>query len=94
MDYTILGYKAYMMKRKYPNGRVALEFLDPEDGCPITVATVNLPNVHMDSDEVGIKHYSENQGILKEMIDQGIISTPVRYEPSGFVDIPICKVLI
>lgn len=92
--YKILGYDALLDKKKYGNGRTAIQFLDPEDGCPITIATVNLPDVHMDSDEVGIKHYSENQGILNQMIDQGIISAPIRFEPSGFVDIPICKLLI
>jgi hypothetical protein len=94
MEYKILGYNAYMMKRKYGNGRTALEFLDPEDGCPIVVASVNLPDIHMEADEVAVKNYSENQGILIQMINQGIISAPIRFEPSGFVDIPICKLLI
>lgn len=94
MDYTILGYKACMMKRKYPNGRLALEFLDLEDGCPITVATVNLPEASISDGEVAIKNYSENAGILQELVEQGVVSAPLRYESSGFVQIPICKILI
>jgi hypothetical protein len=93
-DYKILGYDAYMMKRKYSNGRLALEFLDTEDGCPIVMATVNLPDAVIAKDEVAIKNYSENDGILQELIEQGVVSAPIRFEPSGFVDIPICKVLI
>jgi hypothetical protein len=93
-DYKILGYDAYMMKRKYSNGRLALEFLDPEDGCPIVMATVNLPDADIADDEVAIKDYSENAGILQELMDQGVVSAPLRYKNSGFVRIPICKVLV
>lgn len=92
--YKILGYDALLDKKKYGNGRTAIQFLDAEDGCPIVMATVNLPDADIAEDEVAIKDYSENEGILQELMDQGVVSAPLRYKASGFVRVPICKILI
>lgn len=60
----------------------------------IAVASVNLPNVLLDNDEVAIKDYSENEGILECLIDNKIVSEPIRFIHQGYVSIPICKLLI
>ena len=36
-------------KREYGNGRPALELVDAEDGSPIAKATVNLPDVPLET---------------------------------------------
>jgi hypothetical protein len=46
-----------------------------EDGSPMALATLNI-DVPCDSDEVFIKNYSENKGILETLIEAGIISKP------------------
>lgn len=91
--YTILGFSATMSKKMYENQRIAIQFTDTEDGSIITMATVNLPDVKIEENEITIKDYSENEGILDEMINQGIISKPLRHENTGYVRIPICKLL-
>lgn len=81
---------------KYGNGRTAIELVDTEPPYfeSITVASVNLPDEPMKEDEIAIKNYSENEGILDVLVNAKIVSAPVRYADSGFVTIPICKLLI
>jgi len=44
-------------------------------------------------DEIFIKNYSENKGILDDLIRLGIVSNPIGHVTSGFVEIPKCKLL-
>lgn len=79
---------------KYNNGRTAIKLQDKLDGEPIATATVNLPDVMMKEDEVAIKDYSENEGMLNAFVKAGIVGRPFMFAESGFVAIPICKLLI
>ena len=45
-------------------------------------------------DEDIIKDYSENEGVLKSLIDAGIISEPLYSVTTGFVEVAVCKLLI
>jgi len=45
-------------------------------------------------DEVAIKNYFENEGMLDSLRAAGVVSAPVRYADSGHVQLPICKLLI
>ena len=80
-------------REEYANGRTALVLVDALDGSPIATASVNLPDVELAEDEVCIKDYSENEGMLDALVREGIVSETVRHVPSGFVTIPICKLL-
>jgi len=77
----------------YSNGRPAIVLIDAEDGSPIATASVNVPEEKLAIDEIAIKDYSENEGMLEVMVYAGIVSEPVRKIKSGFVTIPICKLL-
>lgn len=79
--------------RYWSNGRVALVLVNEETipNSNVAVATVNLPYKSMSADEVAIKNYSENSGILQVLMDAEIVEAPTAMEPSGFVYIPICK---
>ena len=64
--------------------------LDPDYGWePWTTATVNING--LSGDEVAIKNYSENEGILDLLIGLGVIEPPHRRVASGFVMIDICN---
>ena len=79
----------------YGNGSPAIKLSDINDGSPVAVASVNLEGIaKVKKGEIAIKDYSENEGMLKTMMDAGIVSKPLRYVPSGFVTILICKLLI
>ena len=66
----------------------------PPGSQQIAVASVNLPNVLLDSDEIAIKDYNENEGMLECLIDNKVVTEPIRFIQQGYVSIPICKLLI
>lgn len=79
--------------RMYNNGRVALELLeeDLEYGLtPYATATVNLPDVLLQPNEVLIKDYAENEGILQFLVDNNIVTATKNGVQSGYVWVPVC----
>jgi hypothetical protein len=80
---------------KYVNSsddRKALLLVDHETEEEIAVMTINVPEERLEDDEVIIKNYSENEGILDMLIDACIISWPLRLTKKG--RFPICKLYI
>jgi len=100
MDVVFNGWKCHIVKSEYKNGGTALLLKaaqaypeqDIHEDDDIAVASVWLPAIK--EGEVAIKDYSENEGMLQCLRDAGVVSEPVCWEHSGFVDIPICKLLI
>lgn len=86
-------YKCVMNWARYGNGRLALQLDDAKNGEPVLVATVNMPDEEIDGDEVIIKNYHENEGILNVLIHDKIISRPIR-NVDGNPGILVCKLLI
>jgi hypothetical protein len=78
-------------KRCYSNGRPALQLIDAEDGSPIATATVNLPDVALGSNQVAIKDYAENEGMLQALTEAGIVKPTGQLVASGYVEVPICE---
>lgn len=87
------SWKCYLEFGEYPNGRKAIELMNAKDGDPVLVATVNLPNEFIELDEVIIKTYSENDGVLEVLINAGVVSAPIRFIESGMIRVPVCKVI-
>lgn len=77
----------------YANGRAAISLYDAEDGCPYATASVNLPDVLLKENEVLIKDYSENEGILSFLVENNIVRDTGYGVQSGFVYIPVCELL-
>lgn len=82
-----------VLVKQYPNKRTALQLIDAEDGSPVAMATVNLPAESIKQDEVIIKDYSENEGMLAALVGEGIISEPLRKIQQGFVELYVCRLL-
>lgn len=59
-----------------------------EDNTPFAKASVQIKD--LESNEIAIKNYSENEGILEYLCENKIITQPHRYVESGYVTIPIC----
>ena len=74
---------------KYENGRTAIQLNDAIDGHPYAVATVNMPNVLLADNEVLIKDYSENQGVLDFLIKYNVVTPTPNGVQSGFVWLPL-----
>lgn len=78
---------------RYAHGnRIALLIVDSEG--PIAYCTVNIPEEPMAEDEVAIKDYSENEGMLETLMEAKVVSMPVRHIRTGHVIVPVCKLLI
>lgn len=90
----LMGDETFMVavtKYNYENNdRVALE-LSLEDGETWCIATVNMPEIALESDEVIIKTYSENEGVLECLMNANVISAPLRFVPAGYSQAPIVK---
>ena len=89
---SLYGSSRYTLQIQYgtyQEGNTSMQLIDCADGCPFATATVNLPG--LTENEVAIKNYSENEGVLIFLLDNEIIEAPHRFVQSGFVNIPVCK---
>ena len=83
---------------RYQNGRISLELVAWEDdtisevfeGEPIATCTVNVPEYPLAADEVIIKDYSENEGMLQALLDAKVVELAGRSVSMGFVTSPVC----
>lgn len=89
-----IKFKQWLYKintARYSNKRLAIMLTDTEDGELIATATVNIPEEKIEPDEIIVKDYSENQGMLQALKDAGIVTSVVRYVKTGYVECPVCK---
>ena len=90
---TFLGFKCRIEMGQYSNGRPALELVEIGTDEPVLVATANMPFEPLMKDEVIIKNYSENEGILEVLIAAKVISQPIRFASTGWTSSPVCKLV-
>ncbi len=74
------------------NGNVALVARDAADGSPIGALSINTYE-ELPSDVIAIKDYSENEGVLKSLVDNGVLAEPEDWINIGYVQIPVCRIL-
>ncbi|HEY3439431.1 MAG TPA: hypothetical protein VGK29_01705 [Paludibaculum sp.] len=89
---VVLSFTKYLR-----NDRICLRLLAIRDGAeaePLAVCSVNLPGVPMSENEIAVKTWYENVGMLGWLMDEGIVSHPLRYAYFANVFIPICALLI
>lgn len=85
------GYTCDLYFSRYHNGQTALTLLDVEDRSPVAKATLCVPELTLDDDEVVIKNYSENKGMYGALLNAGIVE-PFDYLLSmGFGNAPVCR---
>jgi len=75
---------------KYANGRTRINLIDDSDNEPYCTATTNLPDVLLLDNEVFIKDYSENEGVLDFLTTNNIVIATDKWATSGFVDVQVC----
>jgi len=103
MNIRFKNWNCEIVKHQYNNnGRTALELVAAEDdmeqdiwkGEPIATATVNLSDTPLASDEVIVKDYSENEGMLDTLLKAGVVELTGRTVSTGFVTCPVCVLCI
>lgn len=86
-------YKVDVHLSSYSNNRRhALFLVDHYDFEPIATATINISDYPLENDEVFVKNYSENEGMLTFLIQQKIVSDPIPIK-NGYVTLYKCKLL-
>ena len=75
---------------KYSNGRTRINLVDDSDNEPYATATTNLPDVLLLDNEVFIKDYSENEGVLQFLSTNNIVVPTDKWATSGHVDVQVC----
>lgn len=78
------GWNCELTRHQYSNGRLALQLIDIEDGCPVAKATVNIPEEKLEPGEIIIKDCGENEGIHDALVKANIITESHRFVRSGY----------
>lgn len=80
----------FCVNRYVNNYNLALSIYSENEG-PITTCTINTEHISK-ADEIGVKDYSENVGMVNFLKHMGIIEgDPVHIQNSGWVEIPYYK---
>lgn len=78
-----------IVQSSYVQGGNPAWVLSDDTGEQYITATVNLPGLA--PDELAIKTYSENEGLLEALLAADVIELPHRWVASGFVSIPVVR---
>lgn len=82
-----------VLRGQYANGGIALRLVVTATGEPMATATLHLPGVALAADEVIVKTYNENTGLLDALVAGGIVTPTGRTAATGFHSAPICRLL-
>lgn len=97
LDKTVYfkDWKCKIRLAEYDNKRTAIILDDFNDNQRIATATTNIPQIVVPANHVLIKTWSENEGMIKSLVDGGIvIPTSVAYDINGDGSIAqLCKLL-
>ena len=90
-NYPNEGYRCFLEFGHYPNGNLAISLVDVIHSSPVAKATVNFEGVKLANNEVCIKDYSENAGMLMALQAAGVIDRVVDVVQSDHVDVPVVQ---
>lgn len=87
------GYLCELKRSSYPNGKLRLDLIDAMTSEPVATATVNYPGDDLGPSEVVIKTYSENSGILKALVEAGVVEPTPKVRAVGYELCPVARVI-
>ena len=76
----------------YAEGRLALRLVDAGTKEPLAIASLNVPAIPLDADELILKDYSENAGLLEALLNAGLVTLTSRAVRIGQITAPIVRV--
>jgi hypothetical protein len=74
----------------YSSGRISISLMC-SDGELMARATIDCPEIQLKKNEVIIKDYSENEGILSALVEYGVVVDTGKRVPVGYAEGVICK---
>lgn len=87
------SYQVFIELGKYRNGQTAVSLIDAEDGSPVATVTVCVPELSLDENEIIVKDYSENEGMLEFLLENNIVEERSEFIDTGYVRCPVVKLL-
>lgn len=90
---TFLNTRCQLQFSRYANGRLAIQLHD-DRGEPFATATINVPTMPLAEDQVLIKDYGENEGLLMALEEAGVVRTTGVRCRLGYVQADVCHLLI
>lgn len=84
------GYECTAVKAYYPNKNTGIQLYETLTGELVATVTVNLGEELQAEDLAYIKDYSENEGMLDFLQEEGIVKEVVGMEITGYVAVPLC----
>ncbi len=90
---TFLNTRCRLQFSRYANGRLAIQLHD-DRGEPFATATINVPTMPLAEDQVLIKDYGENEGLLMALEEAGVVRTTGVRCRLGYVQADVCHLLI
>lgn len=84
------------VKLRYHDGNPRLSFSDSETGEQIATVSANLPEyAHLlRENQIFMKTYSENQGMLECLVREKILEATDRSVSNGFCSFPVATILV
>ena len=70
-------------------GRSTLAIISKSEG-PIMFVNKDVDGVNF-PEEIAVKDYAENEGLLSELLRLGVIDEPRATVPAGYASLSICK---
>ena len=81
---------------RFSDGSIALVAQEPDEPVAerLSVCVPGLRDRTDREDVAAIRDYAEMEGVYDALHQAGVIGEPLFHVPSGFVEIPVCPVLI
>lgn len=81
-------HDVYVERQTYDRGGLRIQLVDA-DGNPFAVASVAVAGVELEPDEIIVKDYSENEGMLEFLVENNIVE---ETDQSVIVGRAMCKI--
>jgi hypothetical protein len=75
------------------NDRPSMTIVEADSQEVLFHASVNLPNIKIEENQMFIKNYSENEGVLDFLLSNNIVKKSGRTVYSGFTEIPVVDLI-
>lgn len=85
-------HDVYVERQNYDRGGLRIQLVDA-DGNPFAVASVAVAGVELEPDEIIVKDYSENEGMLEFLVENNIVEETDQLVIVGRATCKIAKVL-
>lgn len=87
------SYQVFIQLGKYRNGQTSVQLIDAEDGQPVATASIAMPELSLEDNQIVVKDYSENEGMLDFLLENSIIEMCSEYIETGYNISSVVKLL-